>query len=169
MLPEGILMNSWHYKILYIFCVPICNIFCKCIFFLESAVKYLCVWVTFYAPLWAVERIYNDKFLVLKTKIWKYQQKTRNIYIFVGSFVIRPWSCCESVVLLCKTQISKEKKWKLGKKYNLWTICCFIDFHVNYLSIILFFLFCCNCCKGFKYLWSSLYGDNVILVTCWVL
>lgn len=81
--PERILMNSWHYKILYIFCVPICNIFCKCIFFLESAVKYLCVWVTFYAPLQAVERIYNDKFLVLKTKIWKYWQKTRNIYILL--------------------------------------------------------------------------------------
>ena len=25
------------------FSVPICNIFCKCIFFLESVVKYLCV------------------------------------------------------------------------------------------------------------------------------
>lgn len=117
---------------------------------------------------WQVSGFKNQKYESINRKLeiftfcWKFCNKT----------MILLWECCVTVQ---NTNKQRKKKKKTRKKYNLWTICCFIDLHVNYLSMILFcsflffFLFCCNCCKGFKYLWSSLYGDNVILVTCWVL
>lgn len=57
---------------------------------------------------------------------------------FCNKTMILLWECCV-IVQNTNKQRKNMKTWK--KKYNLWTICCFIDFHVNYLSIILFFCF----------------------------
>lgn len=98
-------------------------------------------------------------FFCLKAKNCERQKKNPVVKgekaVALLSFVIGPilsWECCALVNQL----LIKNENRQLINDTNLWFNLCFIDFNVNYSSI----LFLLYPFQRFKYLWTSLYGEK---------
>lgn len=103
-------------------------------------------------------------FFCLEAKNCERQKKScgkREKAVALLSFVIGPillWECCALVnqLLIKEKKTTTTKNRQLINDTNLWFNLCFIDFNVNYSSI----LFLLYPFQRFKYLWTSLYGEK---------